>query len=105
MSELDGRELLAEVAPWQSFVQRPTRGRKILGQSGYGLLRYSCWRDPFVFSVAVTAGSAAGGGAVSRGGAADGPLGDVRAKVAAASDVIIFSTLCNTTEHANARWR
>ena len=64
-----------------------------------------CVSAAFVFSVAVTTESAAGGGVVSRGGAADGPLGDDRAEVAAASDVEVILSRCSTNERTNARWR
>ena len=36
---------------------------------------------------------------------ADGPLDDCSPAAAAASDVSIVLTLCNTNKHTNARWR
>ena len=101
---MDGRKFLAELAQWQSFVQRPACGHKCWDrtETAYFVI---CVGAVFVFSVAVTTGSAAGGGMVSRGGTAGRPQGDVRAKVAAALDVSTVSTLFNTDKLVNTRWR
>ena len=59
----------------------------------------------FILAVAVTTRYAASGGAVGRGGAAEGPLDNTRAAVATASDVGTTSRCCNMNESAPARWR
>ena len=41
VGKLDGSKLLTELALWQNFVQRPACCRKMLEQSGDGLLCYS----------------------------------------------------------------
>ena len=63
-----------------------------------------CVGAAFVLAVTMTTGSDVVVEAVGRGGTVDGPLDGGMAKVTAASDVDVISTLCNMNERTNARW-